>query len=236
MLNPELAALLAEDAAQLARLHDRELDGATLALLQAADFPRGLALLPDTGALQLLAAGLAEAPGLDDLAADYAALYLNGSHGTAPLESVWVGDEHLAAGPPLHEWRTILAEAGLAVAERRQRYDDHLACQLAWLARALVLPELPPQRLVGVLDEHLLFWLPDWAARVQARADTAFYAGLAGLTLAWLETLRDLLAEALALPRPDREQMAEALRVRRAVRDAEVAPVKFMPGVGGPGW
>lgn len=249
MVTPELNAVLAqnlaenlaEDLAQLIRLHDQELDGPTLAALQETAFPEGLALLPllpdrGAGAVQLLDAALAAPPSLDELAADYAAIYLTGAHGASPMESVWVTDEHLTAGPPMLAWREILKEAGLAVAQRQQRYDDHLVCQLAWLARALRLPGFPPARLARILDEHTLYWLPDWAGRVQARADTAFYAGLAGLTLAWLEALRGLLAELHDLPRPDQAQVAEWWQQSRALANAEVAPLKFVPGGSAPGW
>ena len=47
-MTPELAAALAEDLEQLVRLHDRELDAATLSALKAADFPNGLALMPQS--------------------------------------------------------------------------------------------------------------------------------------------------------------------------------------------
>ena len=43
-MKAELRAALAEDIDQLIRLHDRELDGETLAALRAADFPGGFAL------------------------------------------------------------------------------------------------------------------------------------------------------------------------------------------------
>lgn len=232
---PELPAdfcqALAEDLAQLARLHGEELDQATWAALVAVDFPGNLALVPEGDGVAALSAALADPPGLDDLAVDFAALYLTGARGCAPFESIWLGEERLAAGPPLHAWRALLAEAGLALAGRRQPYEDHLACQLAWLGRVLVLPGFPPERLVRVLDEHSLRWLPDWAARVQARAATPFYAGLAGLTLAWLTELRHLLADVCGLPRAPAADSGAA----RSQAVPAPQPLQFMPG-NGPGW
>lgn len=224
---------LAEDLAQLARLHEREVDAATLAALQAVGFPGNLALVPETVAVETLSAALAVPPGLDDLAVDFAALYLTGARGCSPLESVWLGEERLAAGPPLHAWRALLAEVGLALAGRRQPYEDHLACQLAWLGRALVLPGFSPERLARVLDEHCLRWLPEWAGRVGERAETPFYQGLAALTLAWLEALRQLLAEVCGLTIPssrDHQTVAVPGPGERVMQ-----PLTFMPGKG-PGW
>lgn len=68
-MQAELRAALVEDLDQLIRLHDRELDNATLAALKAADFPGGLALAPaDAMAVQAYAnvstalASLSDAP------------------------------------------------------------------------------------------------------------------------------------------------------------------------------
>ena len=68
-MQAELRAALAEDLDQLIRLHDRELDGDTLAALKTAHFPDGLALAPaDALGVQAFAnvaaalAGLSAAP------------------------------------------------------------------------------------------------------------------------------------------------------------------------------
>jgi hypothetical protein len=66
-----------------------------------------------------------------------------------------------------------------------------------------------------MLDEHLLRWLPDFAARVAARAETPFFAVLGRLTFAWCEQLRDLLAESLGEPRPTREELEARLKPQR---------------------
>ncbi len=45
-MQAELRMALVDDLDQLIRLHDRELDGETLAALKATEFPAGLALAP----------------------------------------------------------------------------------------------------------------------------------------------------------------------------------------------
>jgi putative dimethyl sulfoxide reductase chaperone len=67
---------------------------------------------------------------INELAADYAAIYLNNSLGAWPCESVWLDDDHLACQQPMFELRKIYAAAGFKVADWRNRFDDHLVLQL----------------------------------------------------------------------------------------------------------
>jgi len=236
----ELAQVLAEDAEAIAALHDRELTTETLAALREVGFPANLGLLPageqSLEAWRLMAAALEEtsAADLDLLAADYAAIYLTGAYGASPCESVWLDDDHLACQAPMFELRKLYAEAGLAAMDWRKRPDDHLVLQLLFIAnvlrRSCGVDEL--RRLAAMLDEHLLRWLPDFAARVAARAETPFFAVLGRLTFAWCEQLRDLLAESLGEPRPTREEIEARIKPQRRV---EAAPLAYMPGAA-PSW
>jgi len=247
---PELCLALVDDLAQLIRLHDRELDAPTLEALGEVGFPHALALLPADSAGQQAYAALAAAvqalkpttADLDELAADYAAIYLNHAIGASPYESVWLDDDHLACQGPMFELRERYAAAGLQVADWRRRYDDHLVCQLAYLQRCLEKAGAGAGEAVDwadlatFIDEHLGYWLPDFAGRVAARAETAFYAGLAEVTAAWLDCYRGLLEEIQGLPRPDIEALGQRIRQKFARDKAEVAPLKFMPGARGPSW
>ena len=131
-MEAELRNALVEDLDQLIRLHDRELDAETLAALRTAAFPGGLALsaADESGetAYANMAAALRENPTLDELAADYAAIYLNNRFGASPYESVWLSDEHLACDRSMFELREIYAAAGWRVGDWRRRFDDHLCC------------------------------------------------------------------------------------------------------------
>lgn len=239
-MNPELRHALVEDLQQLLRLHDRELDDEVVASLRQSDFPEGLALLPQgelgEGARQVMQAALAQPLEMDALAADYAAIYLTAAYGSSPYESVWITDEHLTSQQPMFEWREIYAADGLKVEDWRRRYDDHLVLQLQWLAHRLNRDDAHWPATVTILDEHLLYWFPEWAARVQARAETAFYVALAGLTQAWLETLRQLLADLENLPLPPREEIAQRIQDKFKVEAESVQPIRFMPGAAGPSW
>ncbi len=236
----EMAQALAEDAEALAALHDRELTAETLAALREVGFPQSLGLLPagelSLEAWRLMAVVLAEtqAADLDLLAVDYAAIYLTGAYGASPCESVWTDDDHLVCQDAMFALRDIYAAAGLTAEDWRRRPDDHLVLQLLYIAHILRRANGPEElrRLAAMLDEHLLRWLPDFATRVAARAETPFFALLARLTFAWSEQLRDLLAENLGEPRPTREELEVRLRPQRRV---EAVPLAYMPGAA-PSW
>lgn len=239
-MEAELRNALVEDLDQLIRLHDRELDAETLAALRTAAFPGGLALsaADEAGetAYANMAAALRENPTLDELAADYAAIYLNNSFGASPYESVWLSDEHLACDRSMFELREIYAAAGWRVGDWRRRFDDHLVLQLQYLRRVLASAAVDPEKLADFIDEHIGYWLPDWGQRVSSYCGTAFYAALAELTHVWLRRFRELLGEIHDLPLPSREQMGEKINRKLALDKAEIAPVRFMPGVQGPSW
>lgn len=238
-LNREMAEALADDAEALAVLHDRELTAEMVAALREVGFPSNLGLLPagerSQEAWRLMAAALEETDprALDPLAVDYAAIYLTGAYGASPCESVWTDDDHLVCQDAMFALRELYAAAGLAAEDWRRRPDDHLVLQLLYIAHALRraggADEL--RRLASMMDEHLLRWLPDFAARVASRCETPFYAVLAGLTFAWCEQLRHLLAERLGEPRPARKDIEARVKPQRV----ESAPLAYMPGTS-PSW
>ncbi len=236
----EMVDALADDAEALAALHDRELNAELLVTLRDIGFPHNLGLLP-TGeraeeVWRLMAAALPQAPDpmtLEQLAVDYAAIYLTGAYGASPCESVWTDDDHLACQTAMFALREVYAAAGLAAEDWRRRSDDHLVLQLLYIAHALRraggADEL--RLLAAMMDEHLLRWLPDFAARVASRSETPFYAVLAGLTLAWCEQVRDLFAERLGEPRPAHKDIEARVKPPRV----ETAPLAYMPGAS-PSW
>ena len=248
-MEAELRDALVEDLDQLIRLHDRELDAEILAALTVAAFPNGLALsaADEAGrtAHSNMAAALHDMPTLDELAADYAAIYLNNRFGASPYESVWLSDEHLACDRSMFELREIYAAAGWQVSDWRSRFDDHLVLQLQYLRRVLASaatmeatsgPRVDPEKLAGFIDQHLGYWLPDWAQRVSAHCNTAFYAALAELTYVWLLNFRELLGEIHDLPLPSREEMGALINRKLALDKAEIAPIRFVPGIQGASW
>lgn len=245
-LDAAIGEALAEDALTLALLHDAEASAQVLVSLKALGFPDNLALMPvgpsARHAHELMRAALASLPDdigadlLDELAADFAAIYLTGAHGAAPCESYWLSDDHLVCQDAMFELRKLYTASGLKAPNWRKRPDDHLVFQLQYLGQQLRTAAAAAdwRGIAGFLDHHLLRWLPDFAQRVAARADTPFHLALAILSQAWCEGLRELIAGELAEPRPTAEEIEELLRVRRA--DDAAQPLRFVPGAAGPSW
>ncbi len=244
-LDAAIGEALAEDALTLALLHDAEASAPVLRSLKALAFPANLALVPADAAArhahELMRLALAALPDdigaaqLDELAADFAAIYLTGAHGASPCESYWLSDDHLVCQDAMFELRTLYAASGLSAPDWRKRPDDHLVFQLQYLGQRLRTAAAADawRGIAGLLDHHLLRWLPDFAGRVAARADTPFHAALAMLTQAWCDGLRELIASELGEPRPTAEEIEEGRRDRRA---AAAQPLRFVPGAAGPSW
>jgi len=226
-------------------MHDRELDkGRILALWEIGydDF-LGLRLHSQAGreALGVFRQGLTDIPGvlgqeaLDLLAAEYADIYLNNGFGASPIESVWIDEDGLIMQEPMFQVRDWYSRYGLAVPNWRDRTDDHLVHQLQFLSKLLD-PETMEEHLAEAarfMDEHLLRWIGEFSQRIAKRCSTRLYAGLALLTAAYLEELRDVLAELTGDPRPTPDEIEERMKPKLSMPVAGPAP--FVPGAS-PSW
>ena len=241
----ELRSAVGEDLRLLALLHDRELDRELLTALQreCSEGFLGLLLQGERGreSIELLLAGLNELPAqpvaatLDRLAAEYADIYLNNGYHASPCESVWLDDDGLIMQEPMFQIRDWYKRHGLAVADWRMRTDDHLVSQLQFVVHLFELDQDSGSLddAARFLDEHLLRWIEDFAQTVASRCETQLYAGLVLLTAAYLDELRDLLADVLDSPRPTNEEIEERMRPKATVAIAGPAP--YVPGAE-PSW
>ena len=237
-LLPGFCAAVSEDLALLASLHAAELSKALVSNLHEKKFPLSLALVFEEKEMRSVVTMLYEeisrwprdfpAAIAEELAADYAAIYLNNYCNASPQESFWLDDDHLAWQEPMFQVREIYANHDLEVTNWRIQADDHIVPELQFIAYLLGRSDAAEQLddVAQFLDEHLLLWLGDFSRRVARRCDTPFYAGLALLTNNYCETLRDLLAAILDKPRLDRDAVLQ----RRKREKAEPVPVKFIPG------
>jgi TorA maturation chaperone TorD len=238
-------AAVAQDLSMFAVLHDAEPNAGLIHRLKTSRFPADLGLILGSPrareAARILAAEIRRFPDpvdtqtLDELAVDYANIYLINTLRAAPCESVWFDDEGLACQSQMFQVRECYLEHGLAAANWRVRPDDHLVIQLQFIAFLF-----DPARsgdtlgeLVKFMDEHLLRWLMRFAERVATRCDRPYFAGLAMLTAAYCDELRELLARILGEPRPSQKEIDARMRPKREVIPA--VPLKYMPGLG-PGW
>ena len=211
----EWLALAAEDLQALAWLHAEERSPDVLAALFGNGFPETLTLAtPDTPAAQAMyaalralagddcdgtpAEGALPASSADDLAADYAAIYLTHALRASPHESVWRDDDHLMLQGPTFAVRDFYRRHGMQVPDWRARADDHITHELEFTA--LLLERGEQREAARFLKTHLLAWLPDFARRVGQRAATPFYAALGALTLAACEECQRRLPAVAVIP------------------------------------
>ena len=243
-----LLEVIAEDLGLLAGVQDRELGHEAIQALQQLQFPGCLHFPPERElgseaitvlgqAMQVLLDPSPEV--LDELAADYADIYLNHSIQASPLESVWLDEEGLTMQEPMFQVREWYSRFGMAVENWRIRSDDHLVLQLQFLSHLIggrvnggLSREERLAEAARFLDEHLLRWIEEFARRVAGRCGTPFYAGVAMLTAAYLDELRDVLAELLGEPRPTAEEIEERMKPKPEVVEV---PLTYMPGTA-PSW
>jgi TorA maturation chaperone TorD len=201
--------MAAEDLHALAWLHASERSPAELLALVAHGFPSSLSLVApsqpevidlEEALRQLDSEEATSTPHrcADDLAADYAAIYLNNSLRASPYESVWRDDDQLMMQEPTFLVRAFYARNGMAVPNWRHMPDDHIAHELEFIAQLLERGQ--PQQAARFLQDHLMQWLPGFAAAVAQRARTRLYAALGTLTLTSCQALQDRLPKVVSLP------------------------------------
>ncbi|PVV07917.1 MAG: hypothetical protein B6D72_17545 [gamma proteobacterium symbiont of Ctena orbiculata] len=232
---------VAEDLEMLALLHQEEPDREILEALRNYNFPHymGLKLVTQEGirAIDLMSRVVKSFPEsfdddlLDELAADYADIYLNHNLQASPLESVWLDEEHLTCQESMFQVRAWYELYGLMAEDWRIRPDDDLVLQLQFVSYLFSNPNSGEhlQDAARFMDEHLLRWLSDFSNRVASRSATPYFAGVALLTAAYCEELRDLLAVVIGQPRPSREEIEE--RMKPSAPKEEVS-LSYMPGMG----
>ena len=239
----EFRVAVALDLMTLAQLHDRELDAVSVDALRKERFPESLAFqLASLDAQQLLRMLVLAIDEMrfddplrrDELAADFAAIYLTHSVGASPCESVWLDEDGLAMQGPMFEVRDFYARLDLQAPDWRKRPDDHLVHQLQFVAELLEHDSASAlSDAAAFLDQHTLRWLPDFARRVAQRAATPFYAGLAMLTSIYLDELRDILARILGQPRATAREID--LRTTTVAETPLAMPGAYLPG-SAPSW
>lgn len=137
--------IIADDMEMLAVLHDKEPAGALIEKLREEDFPGGLGLKLVEGkglqAIGLMRQALQNFPEkidaaiVDELAVDFASIYLNYAIHASPEESVWIDEENLACQDSMFRVRNWYEQYDLKAENWRVRPDDHLVLQLQFLSR-----------------------------------------------------------------------------------------------------
>jgi TorA maturation chaperone TorD len=201
-------AMAAEDLRALAWLHEMERAPAVLVELHRSGFPQTLSLLPsEHDAVAHMAATLAAisdttqddyARCTDDLAADYAGIYLTHAMRAAPYESVWRDEDQLMMQAPTFAVREFYKRHDMVVQNWRHQPDDHLCHELRFLA--LLLERGERREAARFVRMHVMEWLPLFTGKVAQRAQTRFYSDLATLTLACVQSCLERLPTVAVIP------------------------------------
>jgi TorA maturation chaperone TorD len=146
----------------------------------------------------------------EDLAVDYAGLFLGGKEGLiCPSESSYL--ENKVYGEATLKVIEVYGKQGFVKEDAFHEPDDHIAVECAFMStlgwdfiqmvqeKGMDAPACQEnvKLQLDFLEEHLLNWIPDWAKQVQDFSETDFYRALAGLTQTWIEADQRLLVNSL---------------------------------------
>lgn len=241
----DVITAISGDLELLAALHDREPTREWLEAARACPIADqfGLVLRGEAGkasmtsfdkAVSALPASITEAV-MDDLAVEYANIYLRFLYRAAPSESVWLDEDGLERQQPMFAVKAWYRRHCLSPQDWARRPDDHLVVELRFLAHLFSCAKTDKElaEAARFLDEHLLRWVGQFARRVALETPSLYFAAVALLTDAYLEEVRDLLVAA-GLPR--REPVPEMLKKpvgKPELTCADAGP--YIPGAA-PGW
>jgi putative dimethyl sulfoxide reductase chaperone len=242
----DITEAIAADLELLADLHDREPTREWLVAARACPIQAQLGLILEStaGRAALVAfdsavAALPHEPAqadLDDLAAEYANIYLRFLYRASPTESVWIDEDGLEQQAPMFDVKAWYKRHNLVSQDWAKRPDDHLVIQLRFLAYLFAQAGSRDTlaEAARFLDEHLLRWAGLFAGRIAGETPLAYYAATAQLTHAYLDELRTHLEAAANLPRwvPEAPAPVKSGQPKLTCAD-EVRP--YVPGTA-PSW
>ena len=181
----------------LSRLYRTEADEALLENLKALVLPEENEDLKQ-GAADLRNYLATRGPGAaEELAVDYAAVFLaaGSAEGAAalPCESVYTGPKRIFMQEAWEQVSRLYAEKGLGKDDASSDLmEDHIALELAFMAWLIDNGTLQEQK--AFLENHLLNWLPAFAADVEQYGRTPFYKAVTKIALGFLRLEQELLA------------------------------------------
>lgn len=149
-------------------------------------------------------------PNFEALKIDFAKLFV-GPYKllAAPYGSVYLDSERTMMGDSTFDVKTRYREAGLDTAKNFREAPDHIAAELEFMyylifkeIEALSNSDLQAaigflQKQRSFLEDHLMRWMPEFAANIIEHAETAFYKNLAKATETFLKENYALVCSAL---------------------------------------
>ena len=174
----------------LARCFEREADEELLNKIAGMSLPKSEGV-----------EGLKEKADTDELAADFAAVFLGAGQAAGnaafPYESVYTSAKGLVMQEAWSQVKDIMDASGrYFVSEDKTVKEDHAAAELLYMALLIKSDEsVSSQR--DFFDNHIKNWFSRFLADVEQYAKTPFYKGLAVLSQDFIDEEDDYLAKAL---------------------------------------
>lgn len=189
----------------LARLYVLEVDAELLGALRVMDFPaaNGNAELEAGYRLMESAVAKLDADGLDELAVDYARVFLAAgvAEGGAafPYESAYTSRQRISHQKAKGAASATYAAEGLSMAEGLPRIpEDHAAAELdfmAYLCGSAQLDAACLPRQQEFFRTHIQSWMTRFALDVVKYAESDFYKALGRITAGFLQMEKEYLHE-----------------------------------------
>ncbi|MFO7987142.1 MAG: molybdopterin-dependent oxidoreductase, partial [Desulfatiglandaceae bacterium] len=153
------------------------------------------------------------------LSYEYADIFLNAGENPAfPYESVYVSRDPLVMKEPIFSVRRAYRKGEVHKSSAYKDLDDHIAVELEFLAYLITRGEKQPERApdfqkqqVDFLRDHLMGWVIEFCAVLSNSAVSAFYQGLAELTMSFLFNER-MLAFDLEAQKPSSKVTIKAFK------------------------
>mgnify|MGYP001168466394 CR=1 FL=1 len=247
------ASAVAADLELFALLQDREWSAAVIEAARACPISEQLGLVPDSPAgieaMGMFDAALAALPEtvdervVNEMASDYADVYLRHFHRASPTESVWMTEDGLERQEPMFQVQAWYRRNNLRVTDQAQRPDDHIVFELRFLAHLFAEaakggPGAADKlaEAARFLDAHPLRCVGLLAERLMTVGASPVFASLSRVTATYLETVRSALVEIAGVARPVPELTLEAKRKKakeKTCADPDEKP--FIPGIA-PSW
>jgi TorA maturation chaperone TorD len=177
----------------LSRLYRAEVDRTLLDQLRAMRDPEGCRDADLRDGYRLLRDSLQDEGGrdlLDDLAADYAKVFLGAGHAKGseaaafPFASVYTSPKRIVMQEARDRAVQAYARRGLRSGGIAGVPEDHLALLLAFMA--ILVDDAPAAEQLDFLQQHLLNWVPAFCSDLEKHAATPFYRSIGKITSGWL--------------------------------------------------
>lgn len=191
------------------RLHDREADAALISGLRANPLADGFAGILPLDPLKSFDDAIASYPDplpadvLDDMAAEYADIYVTHGYRASPNGSVWLTEDRIERQEPMFIARAWYDRYQMKVPNWSVRAEDHLVHELQFVSHLLRLAT--PRTAADAarfMDTNLLPWLSQFADRAMVNCRHRYHAASLDLTVALCEALRDRLGAITSIDRP----------------------------------